>query len=131
MDRIGKSLMTVHFKTRGSRKSVYLEEEKDYMIPLPERDFELSEWKTATVQLNYHIAVDKMNYSVPYEYVGKRVELGPRNLILTFIINAHWSVPIKGCMEERISIPQTLIICRKIINYLPGMETVSKDGQLQ
>ena len=62
-------------KREGSRKSVYLEEEKDYMIPLPERDFELSEWKTATVQLNYHIAVDKMNYSVPYEYVGKRVEV--------------------------------------------------------
>lgn len=62
-------------KREGSRKSVYLEEEKDYMIPLPERDFELSEWKTATVQLNYHIAIDKMNYSVPYEYVGKRVEV--------------------------------------------------------
>jgi len=29
----------------------------------------------ATVQMNYHIQVDKMNYSVPYEYVGKRVEV--------------------------------------------------------
>lgn len=62
-------------KKDGSRRSVYLEEEKDYMLKLPERDFELSEWKTATVQLNYHISVEKMNYSVPYEYVGKRVEV--------------------------------------------------------
>lgn len=35
----------------------------------------MNEWKTATVQLNYHISVDKMNYSVPYEYVSKRVEV--------------------------------------------------------
>lgn len=62
-------------KREGSRRSVFEEEEKDYLKPLPEHDFELSQWKTATVQLNYHIAVDKMNYSVPYEYVGKKVEV--------------------------------------------------------
>ncbi len=62
-------------KREGSRKSVYMDEEKDFMNPLPEHPFELSEWKTATVQMNYHIQVDKMNYSVPYEYVGKRVEV--------------------------------------------------------
>ena len=44
------------------------------MNPLPEHPFELSEWKMATVQLNYHIQVEKMNYSIPYEYVGKRVK---------------------------------------------------------
>lgn len=52
-----------------------MNEEKDFMNPLPEKAFELSEWKMATVQMNYHIQVDKMNYSVPYEYVGKRVEV--------------------------------------------------------
>lgn len=62
-------------KREGSRKSVYMNEEKDYMNPLPEHPFELSEWKMATVQLNYHIQVDKMNYSIPYEYVGKKVEV--------------------------------------------------------
>ena len=62
-------------KREGSRKSVYMDEEKDFMNPLPEHPFELSEWKMATVQLNYHIQVEKMNYSIPYEYVGKRVEV--------------------------------------------------------
>lgn len=62
-------------KREGSRKSVYMNEEKDFMNPLPEHPFELSEWKMATVQLNYHIQVEKMNYSIPYEYVGKRVEV--------------------------------------------------------
>ena len=59
------------------------------MIPLPERDFELSEWKTATVQLNYHIAVDKMNYSVPYEYAGKRVEVKSTKSYIDVIINVR------------------------------------------
>ncbi|WP_415980264.1 IS21 family transposase [Faecalicoccus pleomorphus] len=62
-------------KREGSRKSVFEEEEKAFLRPLPEHDFELSQWKKATVQMNYHVAVDKMNYSVPYEYVGKKVEV--------------------------------------------------------
>ncbi len=52
------------------------------MMPLPPEPFELSEWKMATVQMNYHIQVNKMNYSVPYEYVGKRVEVRQTNSIV-------------------------------------------------
>lgn len=62
-------------KRDGSRMSVYQDEEKDFMKPLPAAPYVLSSWKTATVQLNYHIQVDKMNYSVPYEYVGKKVDV--------------------------------------------------------
>lgn len=62
-------------KRDESRMSVYMEEEKAFMRPIPETPYELSSWKTATVQLNYHIQVDKMNYSVPYEYVGKKVDV--------------------------------------------------------
>lgn len=62
-------------KREGSRKSIYMDEEKDFMNPLPDQPFEFNEWKTATVQMNYHIQVNKMNYSVPYEYAGKRVEV--------------------------------------------------------
>lgn len=31
--------------------------------------------KTATVQFNYHISVDGMLYSVPYEYIKKKVDV--------------------------------------------------------
>lgn len=37
--------------------------------------FELAEWKQATVQFNYHIAVDKMYYSVPYQYIKNKVDV--------------------------------------------------------
>jgi transposase len=61
-------------KRTGCRESAFLEE-RPFLIPLPDKPFELSTWKMATVQLNYHIAVDKMNYSVPYEYIKHKVDI--------------------------------------------------------
>ena len=61
-------------KKEGSRRSLFLEEEKPLLAPLPATRFELSDWKTATVQFNYHISVDGMLYSVPYEYIKKKVD---------------------------------------------------------
>jgi hypothetical protein len=49
--------------------------ELPFLIPLPSKPFELSSWKTAAVQLNYHIAAGKMNYSVPYEYIKYKVDV--------------------------------------------------------
>ena len=45
-------------KKEGSRLSLFLEDEKPLLAPLPASRFELSDWKTATVQFNYHISVD-------------------------------------------------------------------------
>jgi transposase len=61
-------------KKPGSRESAFAEE-RPFLLPLPLKPFELSTWKIATVQLNYHIAVDKMNYSVPYEYIKHKVDV--------------------------------------------------------
>jgi len=61
-------------KKPGSRESAFIEEQP-FLIPLPSKPFELSAWKIATVQLNYHIAADKMNYSVPYEYIKHKVDV--------------------------------------------------------
>mgnify|MGYP000013426030 FL=1 len=62
-------------KKEGSRQSLFLEEELPLLTPLPSARFELSDWKTATVQFNYHISVDGMLYSVPYEYIKKKVDV--------------------------------------------------------
>ena len=45
------------------------------LAPLPVTRFELSDWKTATVQFNYHISVEGMLYSVPFEYIKKKVDV--------------------------------------------------------
>ena len=61
-------------KKDGSRASLF-EIEKPYLIPLPVNAFELSVWKKATVQFNYHVSIDYQNYSVPYEYIKKEVDV--------------------------------------------------------
>ena len=60
-------------KREGSRASCF-SEEKLFLLPLPAHPFELAVWKVATVQYNYHISVERMNYSVPYEYIKQKVE---------------------------------------------------------
>lgn len=62
-------------KKDGSRHSVFQEEERPFMQELPQYPYEFASWKTATVQLNYHIAIDYQNYSVPYEYVKKKIDV--------------------------------------------------------
>ena len=62
-------------KRAGSRKSVFIDEEKDALVPLPTKRFEVYTTKTATVPYNYHVSVDSVFYSVPFEYVKNEVEL--------------------------------------------------------
>jgi len=62
-------------KREGSRYSVFREEEQPLLSPLPLHPYELAEWKQATVQFNYHIAIDSMYYSVPFEYIKRKVDV--------------------------------------------------------
>ena len=62
-------------KKEGSRESVFLTEEQHCLTALPAQAFELATWSSATVQFNYHLAVDKMYYSVPYEYIKHKVDI--------------------------------------------------------
>ncbi len=72
-------------KKDGSRQSVFLGEEKPLLLQLPASEYELSTWKVATVQYNYHVSIDKMLYSVPYEYIKRKVDVRiTRNVIEIF-----------------------------------------------
>jgi len=72
-------------KKDGSRYSVFTEEELPFMQPLPKYPYEFAQWKIATVQLNYHITIDYQNYSTPYEYVKKKVDVRyTKNIIEVF-----------------------------------------------
>jgi len=62
-------------KRAGSRASVFFEEEAPLLLPLPDKPYELSEWKTCIVAYNYHISVDKTLYSVPHTYIKQEVDV--------------------------------------------------------
>ncbi len=62
-------------KKEGSRLSLFRDEEQPLLAPLPATPYELAEWKQATVQFNYHISVNGMLYSAPYEYIKRKVDV--------------------------------------------------------
>jgi transposase len=61
-------------KKDGSRATLFAEE-KPFLRPLPRSRFESPTWKMATVQYNYHVSVDGQFYSVPYEYIKRKVDV--------------------------------------------------------
>ena len=62
-------------KKEGSRLSLFLGEEKPLLAPLPAARYELADFRQATVQFNYHIAAEKMYYSVPYQYIKDKADV--------------------------------------------------------
>jgi transposase len=60
-------------KMDGSRESVFLSYEKQTLKALPDRPWEYAQWKKATVNIDYHIELEKYYYSVPYVLVHEIV----------------------------------------------------------
>lgn len=58
-----------------SRRQLFENSEQDYLKPLPERPYILKQRKSMTVMQNSYVTLFKHHYSMPKEYVGKRVEL--------------------------------------------------------
>ena len=63
-------------KRAGSRLSVFEGEEKPLLRPLPQVPFEISQWLYGRkVQKNGHVVFERNFYSVPYENIGRSVDL--------------------------------------------------------
>jgi transposase len=60
-------------KLAGSRRTVFEAAERATLRPLPPTRYELCEWRTAKVNIDYHISVEGHLYSVPYRLVGASV----------------------------------------------------------
>jgi transposase len=61
--------------SKESRRYIFERDEKSLLKLLPETSFKLQQSKTVTVQRNYAIQLpdNKHYYTVPYQYVGKKV----------------------------------------------------------
>jgi len=62
-------------KKDGSRRIAFEQEEKPFLMPLSASQYETAIWSDATIQSDYLITVGNCKYSVPYEYIGKKVEI--------------------------------------------------------
>lgn len=59
----------------GSRDSVFEEEERPHLMPLPAERYEMCEWRSPKVAPDYHVVVDHMRYSVPCRLVGEQTDV--------------------------------------------------------
>ena len=84
-------------KKPGSRHSVFLCEESETLQPLPGIPYELALWKKAIVQYNYHIDVDKMHYSIPYEYIKCQVDIRITSRVIEVFYNG-----LRVCSHPRL-----------------------------
>ena len=67
---------TTPFQKRpGNRREAYLNEEKEFMLPLPRVPFEPAVWKQATVRNDYLISDGQNKYSVPFDLIGEQVQI--------------------------------------------------------
>lgn len=64
-------------KIKGSRKSRFLEQEKEYLKPLPEHAFEMTSILQQTINSTcvVYIPQDKTRYSVPFTLIGETVDI--------------------------------------------------------
>jgi hypothetical protein len=74
------------FQKKDGSRATWFADERSSLLPLPRNPFELAEWKVATVAFNYHISVDERYYSVPHEYIKRKVDVRlTRNVLEVFL----------------------------------------------
>ena len=62
-------------RRRESRRQLFDSVERDSLRPLPPDRYQMRQRTIATVQRNSYVTLNKHHYSVPVQYVGKRVEM--------------------------------------------------------
>lgn len=75
-------------KKEGSRSTLFAEE-KPFLLPLPNRPYELALWKVVTVQPQYHVQVNGQNYSVPFEYIKRKVDVRITSKVIEIFFDGH------------------------------------------
>lgn len=81
-----EELNTRAFTNRaGNRKTAFLEEELQYMLPLPKTPYEAAVWSVAKVPNDYVVTDGLNKYSVPYVLIGEKVDIKvTRNIVEVF-----------------------------------------------
>jgi transposase len=62
-------------KREGSRRSLFESLDKAALHALPVERYDFSLWRTARVNIDYHVEFERHYYSVPYQLTGETVEL--------------------------------------------------------
>ena len=67
--------MRIHGTTRKRPRIVFEEQEKAFLLLPREERFDIPKWGSVTVHPDHHIRFGNALYSLPTEYIGKKVEI--------------------------------------------------------
>jgi len=76
-------------KKPGNRYKAFIDEEREYLMPLPKNQYELAIWKKLIPGFNYHISFEKNFYSVPYEYIKHEMDVRITSNVVEIFYNNH------------------------------------------
>ncbi len=62
-------------KLKKSRRDLFEVFDRPNAYPLPQRPYEYAEWRVATVNIDYHIEVERHYYSVPYRLLRDKLDV--------------------------------------------------------
>jgi transposase len=62
-------------KLPGWRKQLFDTLDRPALNPLPAKPYQYAEWKKATVNIDYHIEVERHYYSVPYQLIKNKIDV--------------------------------------------------------
>ncbi|MBE3144901.1 MAG: transposase, partial [Planctomycetes bacterium] len=85
-----------------SRKQLFEELDQPALRPLPQTPFEYAAWKTARVNIDYHVEFEKHFYSVPYELIHQEVRIRASERMIEIF---HKSKPESVAIHPRSSVP--------------------------
>jgi len=72
-----------------SRKELFMTLDKPMLHPLRANNYIFREFKRATVGIDYHIELEGSGYSVPYQYLGCKVDVSYNNHSVLISLNAE------------------------------------------
>jgi transposase len=75
-------------KMDGSRAELFEQLDRPALRPLPATRYEFATFRKAKVNIDYHVELDRHYYSVPYQLVGKVVELRVTESTLEVLFSA-------------------------------------------
>lgn len=74
--------MRKHGTTHEEPIKVFNEVEKEALLELPKEEFVVCQWKQAKVHPDCFIQINKKSYSLPYEFIGKTVQVKVKSKII-------------------------------------------------
>jgi transposase len=75
-------------KMDGSRAELFERLDRPALRPLPTEPYEFAVWRRQRVNIDYHVELERHYYSVPYQLVGKQLDVRATRSTLEVFFNA-------------------------------------------